>query len=111
MRFATRALGIPEKAALASWIKTRSTHEKEVQQAAAVSGTKGNKKAMKKLSVNAERVSPPWRPDPEGPAQPCSGLVNKLFESNITSLYHQHMASPAIKCDDRVYPETTSEGS
>ena len=53
---ATRALGSLDKAMLASWIKNRSTHEKEVQAAAAASGTKDKKIAWKKLSVNAGRV-------------------------------------------------------
>ena len=34
----------------------------------------------------------------------------KLFESSITSLHNHHMASPAIKRDNRRYPETPSAG-
>ena len=42
--------------------------------------------------------------------QPCDGLVNKLFKSSMTALHDQHMASPAIKRDDRGYPEPPSRG-
>ena len=56
LSYATRVLGVSDKATLAAWIQNRSTYEEEVQQATAVSGTKGKKKAMKKLSVNAGRV-------------------------------------------------------
>ena len=61
-----RALGTSGKATMAWWIKNQSTYEKEVRQATAMSGTKGKKKAMKKLSVSAGRVAPPRSPDPEG---------------------------------------------
>ena len=36
--------------------------------------------------------------------------MNKLFKLNKTSLYDQHMASPAIKRDDCGYPEPPSRG-
>ena len=59
LSYTTRVLGIPDKAKRAAWIQNRCTYEKEVQQATAVSGTKGEKKAMKKLLVNAGRVPSP----------------------------------------------------
>ena len=46
---ATRALVSSDKATMASWTNNRFTYEKEVQQATAVSDTKGKKKAMKKV--------------------------------------------------------------
>lgn len=55
---------ISGKATLASWIKTWSRYEKEVQKAT-VSGTNGKKKLAKTLSVDAGREFPPRRPDPE----------------------------------------------
>lgn len=39
----------------------------------------------------------------------CGG-GSKLFKSNMTALYGKHMASPAIKHDDRGYPETAFRG-
>ena len=48
MSYATRALGISDKATLASWITNRSAYEKEVQRATAVSGIKGEEKGNEK---------------------------------------------------------------
>ena len=64
--YATRVLGVSDKVKLASWTKTRSAYEKEVHQATAATGTKGKKRHRKKLSVNAGRIPPTRRPDPEG---------------------------------------------
>ena len=50
--YATQALGIADEATLAAWIKNRSIYHEQVQQAVAVSGTKGAQKTLKSLSVD-----------------------------------------------------------
>lgn len=42
--------------------------------------------------------------------RPCEEPVNKLFKSNVTALYDEHMTAPNIKRDDRGYPEPASRG-
>ena len=47
--YATRALGIADKATLAAWIKNRPTYQKRVQLAVTVSGTKGEDEGHEKV--------------------------------------------------------------
>ena len=41
---------------------------------------------------------------------PCDGLVNKLFKSNTSRLYDDHMASPGLTRDSRGCPEPPTRG-
>ncbi|CAB1104961.1 unnamed protein product [Ectocarpus sp. CCAP 1310/34] len=42
--------------------------------------------------------------------QPCDGLINKLFKSNVSKLYDDHMASTDAMRNDRGYTEPPSRG-
>ena len=42
--------------------------------------------------------------------QPCDGLINKLFKSNMSRLYDDHMASTDAVRNDRGYPDPPSRG-
>lgn len=43
--------------------------------------------------------------------QPCAGPVKELFESNMSKLYDDRMASPGLERDNRRYPEAPLGGS
>lgn len=42
--------------------------------------------------------------------QPCDGLINKLFKSNMSRLYDDYMASDKAVRNDRGYPDPPSRG-
>jgi hypothetical protein len=42
--------------------------------------------------------------------QPCDGLINKLFKSNMSKLYDDYMASNGVVRNDRGYPDPPSKG-
>ncbi|CAB1109976.1 unnamed protein product [Ectocarpus sp. CCAP 1310/34] len=64
------------------------------------------KKAMDKSNKTLFFV--PGGPTPK--IQPCDGFINKLFKSNMSRLYDDHMASTDAVRNDRGYPEPPSRG-
>eukprot|EP00904_Undaria_pinnatifida_P011403 jgi/Undpi1/7393/HiC_scaffold_22.g09866.m1 len=54
--YASRVIGIPDKATLALWVKKIDEMEAELSQAAQKGGTKGEKKAQKRMSLNTGRI-------------------------------------------------------
>ena len=50
--YTTKALGLPDKATLAAWVKNRKKYEDKVQRATEIAGVRGTKEAKKLLSLH-----------------------------------------------------------